>query len=262
MGAMLCVVAALALTGAFPRALLARPATLFTHRAAGPAPLVTVGSREVLVGAGILFALLCCEVVAMLVVNGLFRRTVAGEAFFFVSYVASLSLEVLRLVTVALVLLGYGPTLSVVVTRVVYMGRIFGLASLFFATLCSLGTRYSDFAVLSGISVLLALAMGSVVPVDSASVTVGFVHAVSDGGGLLSVGATATAIVTLGAIATPLVRQERRLLGYAAGVICLLAARELLALGSLAPAAAGLLLFVGGTYLYARSLERVYLGVT
>ncbi len=152
--------------------------------------------------------------------------------------------------------------MTVLATRVVYMGRLFGLASLFFAILCTLGMRYADYAVLSGASLLLSLAMGAVVPVDSSSLTTGLVHAVSDGGGLLSVGATATVIVALGAIGAPLVRQERRFVGYAAGVVCLLVARELLSIGMVGAAVGGIALFVGGTSVASRSLERVYLGIS
>jgi hypothetical protein len=142
------------------------------------------------------------------------------------------------------------------------MGRLFGLASLFLAILCSLGSRHADYAILSGASLLLSFAMGAAVPVDSSGLTTGLVYAISDGGGLLSVGVTATVIVLVGAFAAPLVRQERRLLGYTAGVVCLIAARELLSIGMVGAAAGGIVLFIGGTYIASRSLERVYLGIS
>jgi len=255
-------VAVLAFTGPLPAEIPARHAALFSHHVALAAPATTVGGSDLLVGAGVLFALLCFQIAAMLLLNGLFHRTAAGEAFFLVSYVISLAPEVARLVCAVLVFRGYAPALTVLATRVVYMGRLFGLASLFFAILCTLGMRYADYAVLSGASLLLSLAMGAVVPVDSSSLTTGLVHAVSDGGGLLSVGATATVIVALGAIGAPLVRQERRFVGYAAGVVCLLVARELLSIGMVGAAVGGIALFVGGTSVASRSLERVYLGIS
>jgi hypothetical protein len=255
-------VAVLAFAGPLPEGLPARPASLFSHHLSAAAPAATLGGGDLLVGAVVMFALLCFQVAAVLLLNGLFHRTAAGEAFFLVSYVLSLAPEVARLACAVLVFRGYAPALSVLATRIVYTGRLFGLSSLFFAVLCSLGMRYADYAVLSGASLLLSLAMGAVVPVDSSSLTTGLVYAVSDGGGLLSVGATATLIVALGALGAPFVRQERRFAGYAAGVLCLLAARELLSIGMIGAAAGGIALFVGGTAIASRSLERVYLGIS
>lgn len=255
-------VAVIAFTGPLPKEMPAHHAALFSHHVSVAAPATTLGGNDLLVGAVVLFVLLCFQVAAVLVLNGLFRRTAAGEAFFLVSYVISLAPEVARLACAVLVFRGYASALSVLATRVVYMGRLFGLASLFFAVLCTLGLKYADYAVLSGASLLLSLAMGAVVPVDSSSLTTGLVYGVSDGGGLLSVGATATFIVALGALGAPFVRQERRFAGYAAGVLCLLVAREILSIGMIGTAVGGIALLIGGTSIASRSLDRVYLGIS
>ena len=261
-GAALCVAAVLLLSGPFPSGLTAYRSLPFAHHSTGAGAAVPVTLRSVLVTAVALVLLLGFEVSAMFFLNGVFRRTVSGEAFFLVSYMLSLSLEVFRLVAALVAVRGLSPALAVAATRVVAMGRIYGLASLFFATLCSLGMRYSDYAVLSGIGLLLAVVMGSVVPVDASRLSTGLVYAISDGGGLLSVGATGAGIVALGSFLTPVVRRDRRLVGYGLAVTCLLVGRELVGLGGVVASASGLLLLVGGTYLGSRLLERMYLGIT
>lgn len=258
MGAALVAAAGTLLTGTFPASLQVYVARPFTHHS--PAALVPVDTQAVLVSALSLLVLLAYAVAATLSLNRLFRRTSAGEAFFLGSFVLSLSLEAARLLAVALAIRVLDARLAVVVTRVVYMARLFGLASLFLATLLSLGMRYGDYAVLSGTSLLLALVMGMVVPVDTSRLTTGLVHSVSDGGGLLSAGASGAAIVALSSLLAPLVRKDRRLAGYGVGVTCLVLGRELFSLGPLLAFGLGLVLLVVGTLLVSRSLERLYLG--
>ncbi len=217
--------------------------------------------RDVVVSSAALLGIAIYCIVSVLVITGLYHRTASGEVFFFLSFVTSLSVEALRLASLYVVLFVRRPTICVAITRIVYMARLFGLCSFFFASLYAAGFRYSDFAVLSGIALLIAVIMGSTVPIDSSILHSTYLYRISDGVGLLSITLTIQLIILISALAAPIIRRSLAFVWYAVSTVCLLVGRELLLLSGRVALPVGLVLLVVGVFLLSRVVERYYLRI-
>lgn len=96
-----------------------------------------------------------------------FRRTSATEVFFFTVFVLSTAFDLAKLGSVAVYLLDAPRTITLVVSRFVHFGRLFGLFALFFAGFYAAGVEYQKHGIVLLVSLGLAFGIAAVVPLDT-----------------------------------------------------------------------------------------------
>jgi hypothetical protein len=114
----------------------------------------------------------------------LFKRMAQAEIFFFALFLFSLVPETLRLAVLALQLLEAPPVLGLILSRVVYGSRVFGLFALFFGSLYALDLQYQKFEVAVAVMLGFSLFLTFVIPFDSQLLLTNGLYKVSDEQGL------------------------------------------------------------------------------
>jgi hypothetical protein len=166
-----------------------------------------------------------------------FKKIGQPEIFFFALFFFSLFLETLRLSTICFELLKLPPFFLIVLSRIVYAGRVFGLMSLFFASLYALDFQYQKFEIVVAVMLLFAFFLSFSVPFDSQLLLTDGLFKLSDEQGMFIIYFSLTVFLVLDCIIAMI---RGRTILILIGVVLLLAGREFLFF-SLSP----LLLVVG-----------------
>ncbi len=207
-----------------------------------------------------LFILLLICFIAGIVFRGLYNRTASAEVFFMIFFLCSFALEATRVWNGLLLLEGLPTTFSVIGTRVIYFGRIFGLICLLFASLYAIEIRFQRLGVLLLSSIFLSLAFAYVLPVDSSVVLSNYLYRLGDERSTSFFVLVLQIAACLNFVIAGLKRQHWAFPLAALAVLLMLIGRELL-LFQITPfsLAAGELALVAGLWLFSMQMRRVYL---
>jgi hypothetical protein len=180
----------------------------------------------------------------------LFRNTGQGELFFFSLFLFSLLFETLRLAVFNGELLGVSSLPGVIISRIVFGGRMFGLLALLFSSLYSLDFLYQKFEIIVAAMTLLAFLLGLSLPFEPRLLLTDGLFRLSDEQGLFIL---CVSLVILIVVTNVITVFRGRTPSIPAGIVAMILAREMM-LFALSPVAliGGGVLFIGGfvfTYL-------------
>lgn len=96
-----------------------------------------------------------------------FQKTSSAEIFFFSFFLVSLSFETLKLMQLLFLVQSKPFLFNVLITRVIFFGRFFGLLCLFFSGMFSSWLQYQRIGSVLGISLLVPIALALVIPVST-----------------------------------------------------------------------------------------------
>ena len=206
-----------------------------------------------------LFVLLAAAFVAALVLRRLYQRTASAEIFFFLFFLFSLSFESIWSWNAILIHLGSPVLLNVVLSKVTYFGRFFGLLALLTSSLYAIEISQQKFSLLLFTAFLVSLAFIYVLPVDASYLTANFLYGLGDRTSMwLIMGVLEAAVAVNFFIAAH--RRERSEFVYAgAAAVVIAVGKELTNLGGPAQILAGVVLLGVGVWLFSSRVYRVYL---
>jgi hypothetical protein len=206
--------------------------------------------------------LLLFAVLANLGVRTLYRRTDSAELLFVMLFCLSLCLEVWRLGNLLFRAFGLSQYLGIVVTRLVLFSRIFGLLCLLVSSLYAVAMKYSQYPVLIGGMVVLALTLAGILPLDTSLHEASFLYKLGDRQGFLFVRLILVALLVVDFLVAARLRRSRRFAVAALAALMLFAGRELLQNGiAPLPIVLGTALLVTGFVVFVRQVVVFYLGL-
>jgi hypothetical protein len=185
----------------------------------------------------------------------IFRRTASSEAYFFALFLCALSVETLRPVVAIVGSGGLGTLISMLLTRALYAGRLFGAISLFVSTLYVLGVQYARVETPVTIALLLCLLFAYSLPLDSSEIVTTPAYRLGDEAAVAALFFCLYGFAAANALMARLRGQERGGLAQAGAVLLVSAGRDLLSfvtppalsLSAMAAFAAGAILFASRT---------------
>jgi hypothetical protein len=184
-----------------------------------------------------------------------FSRTASAEAYFFSFFLCSLSLDALR-VLAALNTHG-SAIMMLLVSRMVYAGRLFGTLCLFGASLFGQELRASRLGTFVGIAALVGLMFAYVLPLDSAMALANGIYRLGDERGAALVFFSMYLFVLLNPVVTAVREQSATPLLHAAAFALALAGREILTYApSAGGTAAGAAVLTAGCILFSARAEK------
>ncbi|HUZ18805.1 MAG TPA: hypothetical protein VMV68_10480 [Spirochaetia bacterium] len=204
--------------------------------------------------------LVAFSVAAGILLQIFFRKTVSSEMFFFIFFVISLSLEAVRAGQLYIQIVDLPPYYGVVLTRVAYFGRFFGLFCLFVSGLYATGIDYQRFEVVLGISLLIAFTLAFTIPVNSQPPAERLVNGIGGADQILAAFFALELFSVLNFVLASTLKRSRNHLFMAAGLLLVVAGVDLLYFtASLAPAIAGAVLLAAGSFVFGNRTHEVYL---
>lgn len=96
-----------------------------------------------------------------------FKKTTSVEIFFFSFFILSLSFESLRVLQIVLHYQNTSILFGILVTRLIFFGRFFGLLCLFFSGLFTTWLEFQRVGIVLSISFLIPLLLSLVIPVGT-----------------------------------------------------------------------------------------------
>jgi len=189
----------------------------------------------------------------------LFRRN--GSMLFpaLILFLFSLGPECLRAGTAYLYASDGSISAIVVLTRMIYWARFVGLLGLLLTGLYCIDFKYKRYGVLIAVIFLVSFAMAAYIPVDRTVFLIQLTWKLGDEQGVWFMSLIIGALALCTAAAAAPVKRSARYLWLAAGLLLLLASRELLFFGA-SPIilSAGLAALTGGIMLSLRMVAALY----
>ncbi len=217
------------------------------------------GVPEAAAPAAILLVLLGSAVLVVMLRN-LYWKTSSAEAFFIALTFVALTLEGLRLVILLAVARNVPLELRLVLTRLVYLGRIFGLSCLLLSSLYAVGLKATNLRFPVSIPLVLALVVAGLLPMDATRLAADYLYPLGDPHGYRFVEAALGILVVLDFAAAGFVRDDRRYLWAALAAAVLMGGRLLFQYGrSPLSIGSGAVLLLAGGGLFVRRLGSIYL---
>ncbi len=216
--------------------------------------------RGVLVSLMALGGLLVYSLGAGLSLQRFFRKTVSSEMFFFIFFVISLSFESFKALGVLFQLWGLATYYGVIVARVVYFSRFFGVFCLLTSGLYATGIEYQKFEVVLGIAFLLAFTLSFSIPIDSSVFLPTLLYRIGGTVQLLAVFSALELFSILNFVLASILSRRREYLIMAGGLLLVIAGKDLLFFAHGAPAAVAAFAFLlAGTIVFGNRAHAIYL---
>jgi hypothetical protein len=117
-----------------------------------------------------LFSMLCSvlySLAGIITIYILFEKTQAPEILFFANFILSLSLEISRMAIPLITYYNTSLTYAVFTGKILLFSRLFGLFSLFLASVYAAGMDMQRYGMLLILNAAICLALASGVPIDS-----------------------------------------------------------------------------------------------
>ena len=188
-----------------------------------------------------------------------FRNTASSEIFFYYIFIFSLIFDLFRFTDLLFADLHIFSVYTMAPTRIVYYGRFLGALALFSAGLFTTGLEYQRMGITTLLIFILPAALTAVLPVDVTSTVPG---------GTLQIGrfheiVIAMEILNLAAVLNFLIagiKNESREYGFiAAGLLTVIAGRELLFFLGGWIDIAGFVMMLAGSLVFSLRIHRLYL---
>lgn len=207
-------------------------------------------------------ALLAFGLIANLGSRSLYSRTYSPEVLFVMIFAASLSVDAWRLAIALAYAWHLGPSLVVLLSRLVLLGRFFGLLCLLASSLYAAGMRFTQHGTAIGGLLLLAFSLAWLLPLDTTVVEWDLLYRVGDRRGYLFLRFILGLLISANFLMAVRLRRSRRYLLVALAALLLLLGKELTQHAAAPlPAALGLAALVTGFALFTRQIGICYLGV-
>lgn len=186
----------------------------------------------------------------------MFRKTGSAEVFFIALFFFSLLFEVFRCGMYLVEIAGIAEYFSLVGTRIVFFGRLFGLLCLFAASLYGGDFHYQKFEIVIGVSILIAGFLAFSISFDKAVMLSNGLLKMSDESGLFIIFTALKGLVIANYV---IFNAKKHSLHSIGGILLVLSGRELLFF-SLNPVFLGIGICAGiaGCILLYRTLENYY----
>lgn len=188
--------------------------------------------------------------------RGFFKRIGQAEVFFFSLFIFSFVPEALRFLILALQMLAVPPLAGIILSRVIYGCRVFGLVCIFFGSLYALDFQYQKFEIIVAVALGFAFLLTFAIPFDSQLLLTSGLYKLSDEQGLFLIHYGLILLLTVNYAISAF---RGRTWWVPLGVILLLGARELLSF-TLSPLTltAGILAGLGGVIAAYKGFESTY----
>ena len=188
-----------------------------------------------------------------------FEKTSSAEIFFYSFFLVSLSFETLKMTQVLLMVQAKPFVFNVLLTRIIFFGRFFGLLCLFFSGMFSSWLQYQRIGLVLSVSLLTPVALALVIPI---STDVGrdllFTFGIRREIGVTFYALEAFAVLNY--IISGVLLNNREYIWMSTGILMILIGREFLFQGSgLTIALFGAALLTGGSLLFGKKAHNVYL---
>lgn len=206
-----------------------------------------------------LFVLLVVCFVAGLVLRRLYQRTASAEIFFFLFFLYSLSFEATWSWNAILIHLGSPVLLNVILSKVTYFGRLFGLLALLTSSLYAIEISQQKFSLLLLSAFLVSLAFIYVLPVDASYLTANFLYDFGDRTSVWLVVVVLEVAVALNFFVAAHRRERGEFVYAGVAMIVIAAGKELTHLGGPLQISCGTLLLAAGIWMFGSRIYRVYL---
>jgi len=188
-----------------------------------------------------------------------FQKTSSAEVFFFSFFLLSLSFETLKVIQLLFLLQSRPFLFNVLITRVVFFGRFFGLLCLFFSGMFSSWLQYQRIGLVLSISLLVPVALALVIPVSTdMGEDLLFTLGIRREMGMVFYAIEAFAVLNY--IISGVVLNSREYFWMSGGILTILIGREFLFQSdSLVLSLCGIGLVTAGSLLFGKKAHTVYL---
>jgi hypothetical protein len=210
---------------------------------------------------GVGFLVLVFSLFGCYQLKNIYKRISSPEILFYIFFIFSFSLETFRIWSAFLLLKNfhYSYSLGVVFSRVVYLGRFFGLLSLLMSSLYSFDINYHKYNLILLIIFLIAFTLAFVAPFDSSIVLSNFLFKLGDeiGIALISMSLALFALVTF--LVAGFKKNNNDYILIAIATLIILIGRELL-LFSLTPLVIilGVFAFIAGLFMFRYFVDKPF----
>ncbi len=120
------------------------------------------------------------SIISTIILFHYFKKKNFPEIFFFVLFILSLSLQTIRLFQIPLLLLNISPYFGVIITRLFYFFKFFGLFCLFATSLFPIGIKFQKFEIMLLTILLLSFTISALMPIDPTTLNVTLLYKVTD----------------------------------------------------------------------------------
>ncbi len=210
----------------------------------------------------ILMVIIAFSTGSSLLLRFFFRKTTSPEIFFFTIFILTLGVEVIRCVQIYILLNNFPVYPGVVLTRIVYFWRFFGIICLFFSGLFATGLQFQRFEIIFGIAGLLSLILTSTMPIDSTILNPDLLYRIGEPS-ILFFGILAIEILTILSFFLAAARNSSfEYFLTAVGLILVTAGKEMLfGLSGVITTLIGIIFLSIGTFLFSSRIHSVYLWI-
>lgn len=206
-----------------------------------------------------IFLILVFILISGIMLRILFKKTASPELFFYTIFLFSFSFESFRILNIFFYFYQTPLYFCIFNSRLVYFGRIFGILSIFCSSLYAVEIKYQKFNILISVSILLALILAYSLPMDSTILLTNFLYRLGDEVGIFFLNYAFVFFIILNFLIAAIKRQKR-FFYIVLAVFIVLSGRELLFfIANPAMIIINLFLIAGGTILFSRQIDKIYL---
>lgn len=125
------------------------------------------------------------SIISSLLLFHYFKKKISPEIFFFILFILSLSLQSIRLFQFQLLILKVSPFFGVIITRLYYFFKFFGVFCFFSASLFPVGIKFQKIGTILLSILLISFTISALMPIDSTIMNRYFLYEISDSTSIL-----------------------------------------------------------------------------
>jgi len=199
------------------------------------------------------------SIITSLLLFHYFKKKISPEIFFFILFILSLSLQTIRLFQFQLISLDLSPYFGVIVTRVFYFFRLFGLFCFFASSLFPIGVKFQKFGTILLSIFLLSFTISTLVPIDPTNINSDFLYKISDSTSILIMILSIRLLTIVNFTRAAITSKSKSYLMILIASALIITGEELLFINPF-PLASFILILIG-TIFYSRSVYNFYLWI-
>lgn len=188
-----------------------------------------------------------------------FKKKISPEVFFFILFILTLSLQSIRLFQLQMLMLEVSPFYGVIISRMFYFFKLFGIFSLFASSLFPIGVQFQKFGTILISILLISFTIAALMAIDPTAMNIHFVYEISDNTSLLIMTLSIRILTIVNFIRVAITTRSRSYLAVLIASILIIAGDEMLLLIQIP--IIPIILIMTGTIIYSRSLYTYYLWI-
>lgn len=188
-----------------------------------------------------------------------FKKKISPEIFFFILFVISLTFQSVRMFQLQLILMETPPVYGVIITRMFYFFRLFGVSCFFAASLFPIGVQFQKFGTILISILLLSFTVAALIPVDLTLMNRNLLYELSDGSTFQIMTMSIRVLTIVNFIRAAVTSESKNYFIVLIAALMIVTGDALLLVLSSPLLPFGLI--IGGTVMYGRSLYRYYLWI-